>query len=132
MYAAPITAAVQRKYESMRRLWKSEDKEDFVEMNQKIALMKKYRARRKRVSFHSWGYLFIALFFYYVQKFENRAVVVKESEIKYWKDLSLEYMSEESDDPGDLNTLVVHKLLWCSQGLFYVNAIGCMYNASVV
>ena len=33
--AAPIyTAAVQRRYESIRRLWKAEDREDFAEFNQ--------------------------------------------------------------------------------------------------
>ena len=37
--------------------------------------------------------------------------------MKYWKNLSVNEMSEESDDPEDPNTLVVHKLPWCSQGM---------------
>ena len=46
-----ISAAVQRKYESMRRQWKAEDRDDFVEASRKSSLMKKYRSRRKRVSY---------------------------------------------------------------------------------
>ena len=44
----PCTAAVQRTYESTRRLWKAEDREDFVESSRKVSLMKKYRARQKK------------------------------------------------------------------------------------
>lgn len=43
-------------------------------------------------------------------------MVVRESETKFWQALSLEYMSEESDDPDDSNSLIVHKLPWCSLG----------------
>ena len=45
-------AAVQRKYESLRRQWKAEEREDFVELSKKTSLLKKYRSRRKRVSAH--------------------------------------------------------------------------------
>ncbi len=35
-------------------------------------------------------------------------------------------MSEESDDPGDINNLIVHKLQWCSQGtLFMLTTLIC-------
>ncbi len=54
---------------------------------------------------------------YFVQKLDNRAVVVTESEMKYWEKLSTNDMSEESDDPKDPNTLIVHKLPWRSQGM---------------
>ena len=36
--------------------------------------------------------------------------------MKYWKDVSLEFMSEESDDPDNPNVLIIHKLLWRSKG----------------
>lgn len=52
-----------------------------------------------------------------LQKFDNRAVVVRPNEMKYWEKLTIDEMSEESDDPGDPNTLIVHKLSWCSQGI---------------
>ena len=48
-------------------------------------------------------------------KFENRAIVVKQSEMKYWEKLCIDDMSEESDDTNP-NTLIVHKLQWRSQG----------------
>lgn len=44
-----IAAAVQRKYESVRRQWKAEDREDYLEVCRKTSLLKKYRSRRKRV-----------------------------------------------------------------------------------
>ena len=52
----------------------------------------------------------------FLQKFENRGIVVKQSEMKYWEKLCIDDMSEESDDPNDPNTLIVHKLQWRSQG----------------
>ena len=36
--------------------------------------------------------------------------------MKYWKDVSLEFMSEESDDPDNPNVLIIHKLPWRSRG----------------
>ena len=39
-------AAVQRKYESVRRAWKTDDNEEII---QKKAREKKYKARRRRV-----------------------------------------------------------------------------------
>ena len=36
--------------------------------------------------------------------------------MKYWKDVSLEFMSEESDDPDNPNVLIIHKLPWRSKG----------------
>ena len=37
-----ISAAVQRKYESMWRQWKAEDRDDFIEASRKSSLMKKF------------------------------------------------------------------------------------------
>jgi len=47
-----VKAAVQRKYESVRRQWKMEENlgDDFVEMSRQLSVARKYRARRKRVS----------------------------------------------------------------------------------
>ena len=36
--------------------------------------------------------------------------------MKHWKDVSLEFMSEESDDPDNPNVLIIHKLPWRSKG----------------
>ncbi len=57
---------------------------------------------------------------YFVQKFDNRAVVVTESEMKHWEKLSTNDMSEELDDAKDPNTLIVHKVPWRSQGMCYM------------
>ena len=43
--------------------------------------------------------------------------MVRPGEMKYWEDITIDEMSEESDDPEDPNTLIVHKLQWCSQGV---------------
>ncbi len=44
------TAAVQRKYESVRRQWIMKGKENFDQLSAQMSKNKKYRARRKRVS----------------------------------------------------------------------------------
>lgn len=41
----------------------------------------------------------------YMQKYENQAVVVRPGEMRYWEALTVDDMSEESDDPEDPNTL---------------------------
>ena len=56
----------------------------------------------------------------YKQKYDNRAVVVREAEMKYWQELSVDFMSLESDDPDDSNSLIVHKLPWCSNSMFSI------------
>jgi len=35
--------------------------------------------------------------------------------MKYWKQLIVDYMSDESDDPADSWTPVIHPLLWLSE-----------------
>lgn len=101
----------------MRRLWKLKEKDDFEEASKQLSIAKRYRARRKRV--HTATYFSSIRHYYWYfspQKFDNRAVVVRPTEMKYWKHISIDEMSEESDDPEDPNTLVIHKLPWCSQG----------------
>ena len=44
-----VTAALQRKYESMRRQWRVDGKENSAELIEVQAKMNKYRARRIRV-----------------------------------------------------------------------------------
>ena len=52
-----------------------------------------------------------------LQKFENRALVVMESETKYWCQLTVDFMTEESDNDDDGNLLVVHQLQWRSKSM---------------
>ena len=48
-YSVSITAAVQRKYEYLRRMWNEEEKnEDWEVMKRETTIKKKYRQRRKR------------------------------------------------------------------------------------
>ena len=48
-----------------------------------------------------------------LQKFQQRSTVVSSGEReKYWKHLSLMYVTEESDDPDNPNGLLEHKLPW--------------------
>lgn len=42
-------------------------------------------------------------------------MVTKGERDKYWKYLSLMYVTEESDDPDNQNGLIEHKLPWRSQ-----------------
>lgn len=41
--------------------------------------------------------------------------MVTEKEMKFWKQLSINYMTEESDDPSNNGALITHKLPWRSQ-----------------
>lgn len=41
--------------------------------------------------------------------------MVQEAEAKHWKQLSMECMTEESDDPTDPNAIVIHPLPWRSE-----------------
>ena len=54
----------------------------------------------------------------FLQKFDNRQCVVRENERQYWEPLSLDFMTEESDDDNDPTVIVEHKLPWRSSGTF--------------
>ena len=41
--------------------------------------------------------------------------MVKPSEMVHWKQLTLEFMTEESDDPDDSSLIIEDKLQWRSQ-----------------
>ena len=54
-----------------------------------------------------------------VQKFARRsAVATTQEKEKYWKHLSLYYVTEESDDPENPNGIVEHHLPWRSESEF--------------
>ena len=40
----------------------------------------------------------------------------KKSELKYWSDITIDYMSQESDDTTNTENIIVHKLPWRSEG----------------
>ncbi len=52
----------------------------------------------------------------FFQKFDNRKCVVRENEVQYWEPLSLDFMTEESDDDSDSSRIVEHKIPWRSTG----------------
>ena len=41
--------------------------------------------------------------------------MVKPNELKHWNQLTLDYMTEESDDPEDDSVIVEHRLQWRSE-----------------
>ena len=106
-------AAIQRKYESLRRHWKiEEEKENCEEFLKLTSNKKKYRQRRQT----SCCTLFLPETCSLLQKYQNRQECVLKSEEKYWKAVTLDHMSEESDDAKDPNAIVVHHLPWRSKG----------------
>ena len=56
---------------------------------------------------------------YFSQKFKNRSECVLESEERYWRAITVECMSEESDKSDDPGTIIVHHLTWRSNGYYY-------------
>ncbi len=50
-------------------------------------------------------------------------MVTKNEMDKYWKLLSLAYVTEESDDPDNPNGIIEHKLDWRSESKFFLLAI---------
>ena len=57
----------------------------------------------------------ISAFIIHTQKFDNRALVVLPNEMNHWKHISVDFMTEESDDSDDPNVLVIHELTWRSR-----------------
>ena len=66
----------------------------------------------KVLNFKLLGTTFTTLF---TQKYDNRALMVSQTEQSRWKHLSVEYMSEESDDKSDAQVVIVHQPEWRSQ-----------------
>ena len=104
------TVAVQRKYESLRRSWKLGEDESSKEREVNRGQEKKYRARKK-------GYnadvhvINLDTIIYMPQKFDNRALVVTPAEIQRWKQLNINYMSDEHDDQ-DPQVVLLHQSQW--------------------
>ena len=44
--------------------------------------------------------------------------MVRESELQYWDPLTIDCMTEESDDDNDSTHIVEHKIPWRSPGKF--------------
>lgn len=49
------------------------------------------------------------------QKYDNRSMMVQEAEVKHWKQLGIDNMTEESDDPTDPNAIIIDPLPWRSE-----------------
>ena len=59
--------------------------------------------------------------------------MVRESELQYWNDVSVDFMTDESDDEEDANCIVEHKHTWRSASMImqlYSNAVSslCIHN----
>lgn len=50
--------------------------------------------------------------------------------LQYWDDLSLEFMTEESDDEDDFNCIIEHKLPWHSTGMSII--LVTVYNVCIL
>ena len=62
-----------------------------------------------------------------IQKFDKRSQVVSKTEYeRYWKFLSVEYMTEASDDLEDDNIIVERKLTWRSESESIINYQPCL------
>ena len=48
-----------------------------------------------------------------MQKFQNRALVVRQNEKKFWDSLTPAFVTDDFEDPS---VIVEHKLSWRSQG----------------
>ena len=94
-----------------------DQKENSQELIHQTAKKKKYRSRRQRVCTCVLVTNLIIDILYRVlfQKFSNRSAVVTKAEDKYWNQLDINYMTEESDDPSDNMIIVEHKPAWRSQ-----------------
>lgn len=118
-----LVAAVQRKYESLRRAWKLDEDEASKELEAQRGKQKKYRARKRRVSCfflpsYNYAYMLCGISLTHSQKFENRTLVVTEAEMPRWKQLGIEYMSDEYDD-DDPQVVIVHSPPWRSKCELY-------------
>ena len=78
------------------------------------AKRKYYRARQKRVCFH-FQYSSSQLMTILHQKYDARGLAIHEGEKECQRQLTIDFMSEESHDPEDNQTVVVHPLQWRSK-----------------
>ena len=85
-------------------------------MADSIGKKEKYRARLARVSCID-VYAVYGIYNLF-QKYKNRMAMIRESEAKYWEGITIDFMSEESDDDHK-DTIIVKKLMWRSSGMLY-------------
>ena len=91
----------------MRRVGAQEAKDE-------LTLRKTYKARRQRVCHMHYCSLCTRInpnSILFPQKFCNR-MSVKPSEMVHWKQLTLEFMTKESDHPDNSSLIVEHNLQW--------------------
>ena len=109
------SAAIKRKYQGLRRQFLIDENSDGELMSVELTKRKKYRSRVYRVNLFCLIKKLIDLLLQ--KKYKNRGDVVRPHEMQYWKDVQLYHMSEESDDEsGNPEILVIHKLVWRSEG----------------
>ena len=121
--------AVQRKYESVRRAWKLDENDSCKEHELQRGKRKKYRAWKKRVIHLTSVYMYLYIYASFtLQKFDNRALVVSQTELQRWKQLNINYMSDEYDDE-DPQVAVLHQPVWRSKSRLYYS---CVYTLSSV
>ena len=130
--------ATKRKYQSIRRQWLAEGKEGYEEQTEKEGYTKKKRTRRQRVysfpqyitacyfvhklknsgfcTWWKWLHYIMLLFILYFRNFITGNLWCWKRKPDFGKDLSIYYMTEESDCASDDNIVIEHKIPWRSQG----------------
>ena len=68
----------------------------------------------------------------FLQKFQNRALVVRQNEKKFWDSLTPAFVTEESDDSEDPSVIVEHKLSWRSQGDYIIIIKALLYMLVII
>ena len=90
-----------------------EENDDSEELRKLCTKKKKYRARRFRVI---QFYCVMCFTPFLHQKFKNRSECVLKTEEKYWKFVTVDYMSEESDTSDYQGVIIIHHVPWRSSG----------------
>ena len=54
-----------------------------------------------------------------IQAFDRRKTTVTKKEQQYFDQLSLDYITEESDDEETGKTIILHKLTWRSESIAF-------------
>ena len=62
--------------------------------------------------------------------YERRCKYVSVAEKKYWKHITYEYMTDESDDDENEGVIILHKHKWRSQCKLYT-CVQIMFNVGI-